>query len=101
MRRLIMAILVLGAGAVALALDVHGRFSGVSDVAHESVRLHLKLTVSGIYEYRTKTGTWPTQHGDLARTSLPAISPYWRYQLDEGLIVIVWHKDLKPDPMDN
>ncbi len=103
MRWMIMAKIVVGAaGAVAIALTaIHSPFSGVSEVAHESVRFHLNLTVSSIYEYHAKTGQWPTQIGDLALTSLPAASPYWRYLLDEELIVVVWHESLKPNPKDN
>jgi hypothetical protein len=90
------------AGAVAIVLAVtSGPFSGVRDMAHESTRVHLDLVGSSIYEYHVQTGKWPTQIGDLARTSLPAKSPYWRYMLDEGLIVVVWHKALKPNPKDN
>lgn len=96
MRWVIMAIIV-----VAITLTViHRPFSGVSEVAHESVRLHLNLTGSSIYEYHAKTGQWPTQIGDLALTS-PTVSPYWRYLIDEELIVVVWHKTLKPNPKDN
>ena len=97
MRWVIMAIIVV---AITLIV-IHRPFSGVSEVAHESVRLHLNLTGSSIYEYHAKTGQWPTQIGDLALTSLPTVSPYWRYLLDEELIVVVWHKTLKPNPKDN
>src|SRR5215469_643312 len=103
MRGAIIAIIVAGAvGAVAIALTgIHSPFSGVSEVAHESVRFHLNLTGSSIYEYHAKTGQWPTQIGDLALTSLPTVSPHWRYLLDEELMVVVWHKTLKPNPKDN
>ena len=89
-------------GAVAVALVViRGPFSGVSDVAHESTRLHLGFYGSSIYEYQAATGNWPTQIGDLAMTSLPAKSPYWKTMLDDEVDVIVWHKTLKPVPKDN
>jgi hypothetical protein len=39
--------------------------------------------------------------GDLARTSLPAVSPHWRTMLDDAVIVVVWHKTLKPNPREN
>jgi hypothetical protein len=90
------------AGAVAIALAVTLRpSSGVSDVAHKSVQFQLAFTGQSIYEYRTKTGKWPAQIDDLAMTSLPIMSPYWKYELDNELIVVVWHKNLKSDPREN
>jgi len=95
-------IIILLGVAVAIALGVMPMpFSGISEVAHESVRLHLNLTGSSIYEYRARKGQWPSQNDDLALTSLPTVSPHWKYELDEELIVIVWHKALKPNPKDN
>ena len=29
------------------------------------------------------------------------MSPYWKYELDNELIVVVWHKNLKSDPREN
>ena len=102
MRPAIMSTILLGAGALGIALGVfRSPFSGISDVAHDSVRLHLNLTGSSVYEYHTRTGQWPTQNGDLASTSLPMVSPHWKYMLDEGLIVILWDKALKTNPKDN
>ncbi len=95
-------IIALVAGAVAVVLVViRGPSSGVQDVAHEATRLHLGFYGSSIYEYHAATGKWPTQSGDLAMTSLPAKSPYWKSMLDDEVDVIVWHKALKPDPKDN
>ena len=95
-------IFVAGAVVVAIAFVVNrGQFSGVSDVAHESTRLHLSFFGSSIYEYHAATGKWPTQIGDLVMTSLPAKSPHWKLMLDDEVDVIVWHKTLKPDPKDN
>jgi hypothetical protein len=102
MRWAIIAAILLGAGALAIVLGViRSPFSSLSNVAHESARYHLKLTGSSIYEYHAQTGQWPTQNGDLSSTSLPTVSPHWRYLLDEGLIVIVWDQTLKADPEDN
>jgi hypothetical protein len=90
------------AGAIAIALVVlRGPLSGVDDVAHEAVRLHLNLVGSSIYEYHATTGKWPIQTDDLAKTSLPAKSPYWRSWFVNDAFVIVWHKTLTPDPKDN
>ena len=100
MRWAIRAMILLGAWAVAVFV-IREPFAGVSDVAHKTVQIHLDLTGSSIYEYRAITGRWPTRNDDLALTSLATKSPYWKYQLDEELIVIVWHKTLKPDPKDN
>jgi hypothetical protein len=76
-------------------------FSGLRDVAHEATQLHLNLIGSSIYEYRAKTGRWPTQIEDLAKTSLPVKSPHWKKMLVDEVDVIVWHKDLKPEPKEN
>src|SRR5262245_34390686 len=90
------------AGAVAIALVAfRGPSSGVQDVAHEAVRLHLNLIGSSIYEYHAATGTWPTQIDDLERTPLPGRSPYWRSWFVNDAMVVVRHKSLKPNPKDN
>ena len=95
-------IIALVAGAVAIVLVViRGPSSGVQDVAHESTRLHLGFYGSSIYEYHAVTGKMAHADGDLAMTSLPAKSPYWKTMLDDEVDVIVWHKALKPDPKDN
>jgi hypothetical protein len=56
---------------------------------------------ASIYEYHALTGKWPARIDDLAKTSLPAQSPYWKYMLDDQQFVIVWDRTLKPDPKDN
>jgi hypothetical protein len=95
-------IIAISAVAIAVALVVFlGPFSGVRDVAHEYAQLHLRLTASSIYEFHAATGKWPTQIDDLGKTSLPAKSPHWKTLLDDEVIVVVWHKTLKPDPKDN
>ena len=95
-------ILAVVAGAVAIALVViRGPLSGVQDVAHEAVRLHLNFTGTSIYEYHAITGKWPTQSDDLEKTSLRGKSPYWRSWFVNDAMVIVCHKNLKPDPKDN
>jgi hypothetical protein len=76
-------------------------FSGTYQIAHETVRLHLALIGSSIYEYRSITGQWPARIQDLAKTSLPLKCRYWKLELDDEVFVIVWHKDLKPDPKVN
>jgi hypothetical protein len=92
----------VAAAALLIALVVRlAPFSDVTDIAHESTQLHLRLTASSMYEYHSRTGQWPTQIEDLAKTSLPQRSPYWRQMLAEEVNVIVWHKSLKPDPRAN
>lgn len=75
--------------------------SRLREIAHDSIRLHLKLFGSSIYEYYEKMGDWPTKSGDLAKTSLPEKSPYWRTMLDDDVNIIVWQADLQPEPRDN
>jgi hypothetical protein len=70
-------------------------------VPHEAIRLHLKLTASSIYEFRNATGRWPASIDDLASTSLPHISPYWRTLIENDSVAIVWRSDLKPNPKEN
>jgi hypothetical protein len=95
-------ILAVVAGAVAIALVAfRGPFSGVQDVAHEAVRLHLDFIGSSIYEYHATTGKWPTQIDDLEKTDLPGKSPYWRSWFVNDAMLMIGHKSLKPDPKDN
>jgi len=95
-------IMAVVAGTVVIALVVNRRpLSGGKDVAHEAVRLHLSFFGLSIYEYQAARGTWPTQIDDLEKTSLPVTSPYWRSWFADDAMVIVWHKNLKPDPKDN
>ena len=95
-------IIAVVAGTVAITfVAIRGPFSGGTDVAHEAVRLHLNFFGSSIYEYHATTGKWPSQIDDLEKTSLPVTSPYWRSWFVDDAMVIVWHKNLKPDPKDN
>ncbi len=96
------SLLVFSVGAVIVTLIIlFSRFSGVRQVADESVQLDLHFMGSSIYEYHALMGQWPTQNEDLAKTSLPLKYPHWRYLLDHELVVVVWHKALKPDPKAN
>lgn len=94
-------IVVVAATIVAAIFMAFSPFSGLREVAHESTQFHLRLFGSSVYEYHSRTGKWPTQIEDLAKTSLPVQSPYWKQMLDDEVDVIVWHKTLKPDPQDN
>jgi hypothetical protein len=77
------------------------RYVNRSDVAHRAIQTWLRLYGSGINEYHSRTGRWPSRTEDLAETSLPQQSRYWKRALDDRTIVIVWHKDLGTVPEDN
>ena len=72
-----------------------------SDVVHQAIQIWLRLYGAAIYEYHSKTGKFPSQIDDLAKTSMPQQFRYWKQTLDAECIVIVWHKNLKADPKDN
>jgi hypothetical protein len=91
----------IGFAFVALLFVAFANFYSLSDISNHSIRLHLRLLGSGIYEYHAKTGRWPARIEDLAETSLPQHSPYWRVMIKSGTNVVVWHDDLRPDPKDN
>jgi hypothetical protein len=71
-----------------------------TDIANSSTELHLGLLGSSIYEYHATTRQWPTRIDDLSQTSLTQ-NPHWKWELENGVYVIVWPKDLKPDSKDN
>src|SRR5438477_398784 len=91
----------VGGGIAVLLLVTFAHFYSLSDISHQAIRLHLQLIGSSIYEYHSRTGQWPSRVEDLAETSLPRQSPYWKVMIDSGTNVVVWHDDLKPDPKDN
>jgi hypothetical protein len=93
--------IILVAFCILAVILLVNRSQDLSDISHESMRLHVGLFGASIYEYHDKTGKWPTCNDDLAKTSLPAISPYWKVMLDHETDVIVWHQDLKRDPKAN
>lgn len=94
--------ILVGVGVVFAAI-VYGVFGpkGITSVAHETARLHLRMFGESIYEYHAKTGQWPARAEDFAGTRMTIISPHWRSMLDSGAIVIVWRNDLKPEPREN
>jgi len=91
----------VGGGIAVLLLVTFAHFYSLSDISHQAIRLHLRLIGSSIYEYHSRTGQWPSRVEDLAETSLPRQSPYWKVMIDSGTNVVVWQDDLKPDPKDN
>jgi hypothetical protein len=86
---------------IGLILLIALRFYSLSDIANESIRLHLQLLGSSIYEFHEKTGHWPMRAEDLAETSLAVRSPSWKVMLDSGTNVVVWRNDLKANPAEN
>jgi hypothetical protein len=93
--------LVLGiALLMALSLPIV-RYHDHSDVVHQAIQIWLRLYGDAIYEHHSITGKLPSQIDDLAKTSLPQQFRYWRQMLDDEAIVIIWHKNLKPNQKNN
>ena len=90
-----------GFGVVVFLIGIYWHYFSRASIPHEAIQLHLRLTASSIYEFHKATGRWPTVVDDLASTSLPQISPYWRTLIDNGSVAVAWDSDLKPDPKDN
>ena len=88
-------------GIVAILIKIAWDYFSYDSIPHETIRLHLRLTASSIYEFHRATGRWPTTADDLALTSLPQVSPYWKTLIDNDNVSIVWRNDLKPDPKNN
>ena len=86
---------------IVVLLGIWWNYFSRHSIPHETIHLHLKLTASSIYEFHSATGRWPTGADDLARTTLPQHSPYWRTLLENDTVAVVWRSDLKPDPKDN
>jgi len=93
--------IVTALSVVALAIGIYWDYFSRDSIPNEAIRLHLRLTASSIYEFHKARGRWPSSGDDLASTSLPQISPYWRSLIENGFVAVVWRTDLKPDPKDN
>jgi hypothetical protein len=93
--------IVLGIALLVALIMPIVRYHDHTDVVHQAIQVWLRLYGDAIYEYDSITGKSPSQIDDLARTSLPQRFPYWRQMLDDEAIVIIWHKNLKPNPKDN
>jgi hypothetical protein len=92
----------IGVCAVLVAMMVAYNVYHIKDMSDQSTQNYLRLYASGIYEYHALTGQWPSKIDDLTRTSLALQHPHWwKAQLDTEADVIVWPKDMKPDPKDN
>lgn len=97
-RRLALVVLF---GILAFLINMAWDYFNRDSIPHEAIRLHLKLTASSIYEFHNATGRWPAKIDDLASTSLPQVSPYWRTLIENDSVAIVWRSDLGSDPKDN
>jgi hypothetical protein len=93
--------LILGIALLVAMILLIVRYFDDSDVAHQAIQVWLRLYGDAIYEYQSITGKSPSKIDDLGRTKLPQRLRYWKQMLDDGTIVIVWHKNLKPDPKVN
>ena len=91
--------MLLGMLAVLLAAVI--AHLNIRETADYSIQLHLKFIGSSIYQYHSLTGHWPHRVEELAITSLPLQSPYWKVMIDAGTNVVVWRDDLNPDPLQN
>jgi hypothetical protein len=88
--------------ALLVAAFLAYRFWGVSDIAAEAVRLHMRMIGESMYEFHEKTGRWPVRPDDLAETSFPKKTPYWRQDVEGPAFVVLWPKEgMKPDPKAN
>jgi hypothetical protein len=76
-------------------------YRGINAMATENITAFLRMYAASIYEYRDKTGRWPTRIEDLGETSLPRQTPYWKALVDDEVDVIVWPTNMKPDPKEN
>ena len=72
-------------GVLVFAIGIYWNYFSRDSIPNEAIRLHLKLTASSIYEFHKTRGDWPTSVDDLAFTSLPQISPYWRSLIETVL----------------
>ena len=93
--------IVTALSVVAFAIGIYWNYFSRDSIPNEAIRLHLKLAASSIYEFHKTRGRWPTSVDDLASTSLPQVSPYWRLLIENGSVTVVWRTDLKADPKDN
>jgi hypothetical protein len=92
----------IGGGVVLVVVIMAYNYHTIKVLNDQTNQVYLRLYGESIYEYHALTGKWPSQIDDLARTSLPLKNPHWwKFQLDSEADVIVWPKDLKPDPKDN
>jgi len=71
------------------------------DISNQTIRFRLKALGASIYEYRALTGHWPAKADDLSMTSMALKLRYWQDELQNGSVVVLWPRNLKPHPRDN
>jgi hypothetical protein len=92
----------VGLGAVLVAVVTASNYYRVDRSDPSFTQNYLRLYGASIYEYHDLTGKWPSAIDDLARTSLAVKYPHWwKSQLEIEADVIVWPRDLSPDPKEN
>jgi hypothetical protein len=87
--------------ALILALVAVVFIYNMADLASQAIKYQLSTLGSSIYEYQRATGQWPRSTGDLAKTSIALQMNHWQDDLQSGKLVVVWPKDLSPNPKDN
>jgi hypothetical protein len=94
---------IISVGAVLVVVIMTNNYHGVMEMKDLSVQAYLRLYGESIYEYHALTGKWPSEIDELFKTSLPLKdrNGCWKSQLEMESDVIVWPKNLKPDPNDN
>src|SRR5437660_1157014 len=91
----------IGLGAVLVVGVLVANYYDEEEI-YKAQQVYLRLYGESLYEYHALTGKWPSRIEDLAGTSLALKYPHWwKSQLDIEADVIVWPKDLKPDPKQN
>ncbi len=93
----------IGVCAAVVAVIMADNFRFVNEMNDLNMQACLRLYSESIYEYHALTGKWPSRIDDLLRTSLPLKDPHqaWISQLETEADIIVWPKNLKPDPQEN
>ena len=67
------------------------------DIATKSIRFELRKIGECVYEAHSKSGKWPAQIADLEGSEYLKM-PYRRTMLEERVFVVVWQRDLDPNP---
>jgi len=83
-------------------LAIGGAFvANMLEIGNHASRLHLELIGTSLYDYRARTGQWPTQASDLAITELPRQCPHDIGLIERGSYLVVWPRDLDLDRAKN
>lgn len=93
----------IGVCAMLIAVIMADNYRFVNEMNDLSSQAYLRLYGESIYEYHALSGKWPSRIDDLLQTSLALKDLHlaWISQLESEADIIVWPKNLKPDPKDN